>query len=444
MFQFIKKCLIGRNLDPLDPSIRHSLALVAFLAWIGIGADGLSSSIYGPEEAFKALGSANALGPILAIASALTVFIISLGYNQVIELFPSGGGGYKVASQLVGKYAGVVSGSALLVDYILTVTISIAACIDAIWSLWGGEYTWMKIYMQSMLIILLMILNIRGAKESIIILLPIFFGFLITHLALIIYGLASHAEALPNLIPNALSAYQGLEADIGTFAALAIILKAYSLSAGTYTGIEAVSNNVHILAEPRIRTGKLTMIYMAISLAVAAAGITIIYQLWTPTGGDHGMTLNATAFSRILSEIFTDSETVHIWLAVILGLEGLLLLVAANAGFLGGPAILANMSTDRWAPNAFSQLSNRLVTYNGIITIGMAALVVLWLTGGNVSLLVVLYSVNVLYHFTYFIFVRISKILDYQSRISQRMETSFISFLHRLSCLCKYFSHYGD
>src|SRR5271154_6602798 len=92
--------IIGPPRDLRDPSIFHSLALVAFLAWVGLGADGLSSSCYGPEEAFLALGSHTSLGIYLAIATALTVFIISLAYTQVIELFPNGGGGYRVATQL--------------------------------------------------------------------------------------------------------------------------------------------------------------------------------------------------------------------------------------------------------------------------------------------------------------------------------------------------------
>src|SRR4051812_29618207 len=102
----IREVLLGKALDPMKAETRHSLALVAFLAWVGLGADGLSSSAYGPEEAFKALGTHGHLGLFLAIATAVTVFIISLAYNQVIELFPSGGGGYRVATDLLGPHAG--------------------------------------------------------------------------------------------------------------------------------------------------------------------------------------------------------------------------------------------------------------------------------------------------------------------------------------------------
>ena len=119
--------IAGAPLDPMDPATRKHVALVAFFAWVGLGADGLSSSCYGPEEAYLALGSHTHFGLYLALAIAVTVFIIALAYNQVIELFPTGGGGYRVASQLVGPKAGLVSGAALIVDYVLTIAISVAS-----------------------------------------------------------------------------------------------------------------------------------------------------------------------------------------------------------------------------------------------------------------------------------------------------------------------------
>ena len=131
----IREILLGEALDPLKSETRHSLALVAFIAWVGLGADGLSSSAYGPEETFKALGPHTHLGFYMAIATALTVFIIALAYNQVIELFPTGGGGYRVATKLVGPYMGLIAGCALILDYVLTVSISVAAGVEALASL---------------------------------------------------------------------------------------------------------------------------------------------------------------------------------------------------------------------------------------------------------------------------------------------------------------------
>src|SRR5476649_853297 len=131
----LKNVVIGKARNLSDASLFHKTSLIALLAWVGLGADGLSSSCYGPEEAFVALGHNTHLALYVALATAITVFVISLGYNQVIELFPSGGGGYKVATQLLGPYVGLVSGAALIVDYVLTITISIASGMDAIFSL---------------------------------------------------------------------------------------------------------------------------------------------------------------------------------------------------------------------------------------------------------------------------------------------------------------------
>src|SRR5689334_18300982 len=134
MLAKIRRILVGPPKDVRDPHAFHKLSLIAFLAWVGLGADGLSSSAYGPDEAFRQLGEHTGLAVFLALASALTVFIISYGYSRIIEQFPSGGGGYLVASKILGPRVGVASGSALLVDYVLTITISIASGADAIFS----------------------------------------------------------------------------------------------------------------------------------------------------------------------------------------------------------------------------------------------------------------------------------------------------------------------
>src|SRR5437016_14479763 len=106
----LSRVLIGPPRDVRDPKVFHSLSLVAFLAWGGLGSDGLSSSCYGPEEAFLALGSHQYLAVFLALMTAITVFIIATSYSQTIDLFPTGGGGYLVATSLLGAYPGVVSG----------------------------------------------------------------------------------------------------------------------------------------------------------------------------------------------------------------------------------------------------------------------------------------------------------------------------------------------
>lgn len=396
----IRNFLFGNPLDPFNKETRRHISLVAFLAWVGLGADGISSSCYGPEEAFLALGTHEELAIYLAIATAITVFIISYAYVQVIELFPSGGGGYRVASRLLGKYAGLVSGSALIIDYVLTISISIASGVDAIFSFLPPDWQSAKLVMAIILIVLLSILNLRGMKESIKFLMPIFLGFIITHIGLIIYGIAAHHYGLSVLVPHAVSETSEMKDSLGWLFVFSVFLKALSMGGGTYTGLEAVSNNVNTLSEPRVRTAKLTMFMVAVSLAFTAAGIILLYLLWDVEKIE-GQTLNATAFYLITDGwSFNGIELSEIIVPFVLILEAGLLVVAANAGFLAGPNVIANMAADEWMPKSFSSLSSRLVVKNGILFMAIAALVTLIITDGSVHILVVLYSINVFITFS--------------------------------------------
>src|SRR5450759_147472 len=124
--------LVGEPRNVNEPSIFHKISLIPILAWIGLGADGLSSSSYGPEEAFKALGAHSYIAILIGLATAFTVFIIAYAYSRIIEHFPQGGGGYIVSTKTISDSAGVISGSALIIDYMLTITVSLVSCGDAI------------------------------------------------------------------------------------------------------------------------------------------------------------------------------------------------------------------------------------------------------------------------------------------------------------------------
>jgi amino acid transporter len=396
----LSELIFGKAKDPLDPRVFHQISLVAFLAWVGLGADGLSSSAYGPEEAYLALGEHFYLALPLAILMALTVFIISASYAQIIELFPTGGGGYLVATKLLGAKAGLVSGSALVVDYMLTITISIASSADALFSFLPVSYQPYKIVAEVVFIFGLIFLNLRGVRESVLFLLPIFLLFILMHVVGITLGVVSHAADMPALVANS---YQEVTRDVqglGWFVTLGILLHAYSLGGGTYTGIEAVSNGLQILREPRVATGRKTMLYMATSLAFTASGILLCYLL-NRVVHQPGKTLNASLFSTIYGNFLGVDATLTSSLVIVtLITEAALLVVAAQAGFLDGPRVLSNMSLDSWAPHRLSHLSDRLVTRNGVWFMGLASLAFLLYSHGNVKLLVVMYSINVFLTFT--------------------------------------------
>jgi len=387
--------LFGRARDLRDPSIFHHISLVAFLAWVGLGADGLSSSAYGPEEAFKQLGEHSYMAIFLAVMVAATVFIISWGYSRIIEEFPYGGGGYIVASKYLGPYVGAVSGSALLVDYVLTIAISLAAGGDAVFSFLPASWEPWKFETVMTVLALLTIMNLRGVKESVLSLTPIFLTFVLTHAILVIGAIATHVGNAGEVASQVSDGFTHDLHTIGLGAMLLLFLRAFSLGGGTFTGIEAVSNGLAIMREPRVRTAKRTMLMMATSLALTAGGILIAYLLLGIRPVE-GKTMNA-----VLAEGFFGT---HGWSALIVAItmisEGALLFVAAQAGFVDGPRVMANMALDQWLPSRMAALSEQLTMRNGVYLMAAAAAAVLLYTHGSVDLLVVMYSINVFITFT--------------------------------------------
>src|ERR1017187_1267549 len=387
----VRTLVIGRALSPHDRSVFHKLSLIAFFAWVGLGADGLSSSGCGPQEAFLALGTHPYLSIFIGLASAATVFVISTSYSQIIELFPSGGGGYLVASKLLSPTVGMISGCALLIDYVLTITISVASGADALFSFLPGSWLPHKLGFAILGVFVLTLLNLRGVKESVVPLVPVFMVFVITHVFVIVYALVVHAGEFGQVFTATMDNVRQAHAELGLLGTMLLMLRAYSMGAGTYTGIEAVSNGLPILREPKVQTGKRTMHYMAISLAFTATGLMFAY-LFLHVSFQEGKTLNAVLFESLTANWGRGAR----WFVLVtLISESLLLFVAAQTGFLDGPRVLSNMALDRWMPTKFATLSDRLVTQNGILLMGLAAFLVMYLSAGKVQILVVLYSINV-------------------------------------------------
>jgi amino acid transporter len=395
-----KTLVLGKGKDVRDPGIFHKLSLIAFFAWVGLGADGLSSSNYGPQEAFVTLGVHKHLALYLALLMAITVITISASYAQIIELFPTGGGGYVVATKLLAPIFGLISGCALIVDYMLTISISISSGVEAVLSFLPSGFFHYKLSFILLVAVLLVLLNLRGVKESVAMLTPIFLVFFVSHAFLIVYGIFSHVSATPTLLLDTVrETRQGIQ-QLGFWTVAFILLRAYSLGAGTYTGIEAVSNGLQILRPPQVRTGKRTMFYMAASLAFTAGGLLVCYLL---TGVElaPGKTLNATLIQTLLGGWKIGGFPLGVWLlGAILASEGAILFVAAQTGFIDGPRVLGNMAIDSWVPNRLMHLSERLVVQNGIVFMGLASILILIFTRGSVQVLVVMYSINVFITFS--------------------------------------------
>jgi len=398
LYDRAKRLLFGAPRDIFDPRVFQHISLIAFFAWVGLGADGISSSAYGPEETFLALGKHAVLAIFISIAMVLTIFIISGSYTQIIKAFPTGGGGYNVASKLLGERVGVVSGSALVIDYVLTVTISVAAGADALFSFL--PLAWAPYKFGSIVAVLLVLiwLNLRGVKESVIALTPIFIVFIVSHFLLVLYAVLRHVPDLPRVSAQVSTDLFSAVKEMGWLGVAALLMRAYSMGAGTYTGIEAVSNSVQTLREPRIDTAKKAMLYMAVSLSFIAGGLTLGYLL-NGISPASGKTLNAVLFDRLLTDLWP-GQAASVTLAIVLLSEAALLFVAAQTGFIDGPQVLSNMAIDSYVPRRFAHLSERLVRKYGVYFMGGMAFLMLDITGGSVRYLVVMYSINVFLTFS--------------------------------------------
>ena len=396
-FRKLKTFFIGGARDFTDHKIFHQLALSAFLAWVGLGSDGLSSSCYGPAEAFKALQGHPTLGIFVAIGTGITILIIASSYSHIIELFPHGGGGYLVASKLLSPQMGVISGSALLIDYILTITISIASGADAIFSFLPIGLLGYKLWFAVFGVLVLLLLNLRGIKEAVMPLVPVFLLFVLTHAVVIVYAVISHMGNFGVVYHETGRELTHSFHTLGLFGVLFLVLKAYSLGAGTFTGIEAVSNGLPVLREPKVATAKKTMKYMALSLSLTVMGLMLAYILFDVRDSP-GKTLNAILFESVTASWGGFYGVGFVWITLFS--EAVLLFIAAQTGFLDGPRVLANMALDKWLPTRFAMLSDRLVTEKGILVMGIASLVMMLASNGSVDFLIVLYSINVFITFS--------------------------------------------
>ena len=394
---WIKNLVIGRARNLSDKNIFHNMSLVALLAWVGLGADGLSSSCYGPEQAFLALKSHTYLSLFVALASVITIVIICASYSQIIEEFPTGGGGYLVASKLLSPTVGVISGCALIGDYILTIALSVGSGADAMFSMLPPTVLHYKLMFSLGVVVFLTMLNLRGVKESVVLWVPIFFVFVGTYTFAILWSIATHLGSFPEIAQGVVTDARAASAETGLIGLFAVLLRAYSLGAGTYTGIEAVSNGLNTLREPRVQTGKRTMIYMSVSLSLVVGGLLVAYLLYHVAPVE-GKTLNAVLFETMTAGWSPGLSRAFVVAAM--ASSAALLIIAAQTGFFGGPRVLANMAVDRWMPTRLATLSDRLVTQNGVLLMGAAAFAVVYLSKAAVDVMVILYSINVFITFS--------------------------------------------
>lgn len=385
MFSAFKRFLIGR---PLKSNALGEQKLNKLKALAILSSDALSSVAYGTEQILIVLATIGTVAFWYSIPIAIGVLILLtaliLSYRQIIYSYPHGGGAYVVSKTNLGINAGLVAGGSLLVDYILTVAVSVSAGTDAITSAFPTlhQYT---VLIAVILVILITILNLRGVTESASVLAYPVYLFVLALVVLIIVGVFKIATG---------QAPATLHTPIGTVApgiTLFFLLKAFSSGCSALTGVEAISNAIPNFKAPAAKNAATTLVMMGAILAVLFTGITFL-AYWYGIAPKH----NETVVSQIASDIFGRNYAYYF----IQGTTALILVLAANTGFSAFPLLAFNLASDKYMPRMFLMRGDRLGYSNGIMTLGIASIILIIAFQGKTEQLIPLYAVGVFLPFT--------------------------------------------
>ncbi|EAK8886871.1 APC family permease, partial [Listeria monocytogenes] len=378
--EYLKRLLVGRPLKSAEND-EQKLSRTAALALLS--SDALSSIAYGTEQIVVVLValSAAAIWYSLPIAAFVIILLISLtlSYRQIIHAYPHGGGAYVVSSENLGKNAGLIAGGSLLIDYMLTVAVSVSAGAEAITSavpaLFGHQ-----VAISVVIVLLIMMMNLRGLRESASFLMIPVYTFIAVITVLIVVGLYNivtgaqplNATALPGAVVPGVS--------------VALILRAFSSGSSSLTGVEAISNAVPFFKKPRAKNAAATLTIMAAILGFFFVGITFI-NYW------YGIVPEAevTVLSQIGSAVFGHGFMYY----VLQFATALILAVAANTGFSAFPVLAYNLAKDKYMPHMYQDRGDRLGYSNGIITLAAGSIVLLFIFQGSTERLIPLYSIGV-------------------------------------------------
>ncbi|MBW4626274.1 MAG: APC family permease [Brasilonema octagenarum HA4186-MV1] len=383
LYPQIKQFLLGKTL-PTSAHAEERLSNAAALAVLS--SDALSSVAYATEEILLVLVAAgsNALGLSLPIAIAIIILlaIVVLSYRQTIRAYPKGGGSYIVARENLGIYPGLVAGGSLMIDYILTVTVSISAGTAALTSAFPVLEPF-TVSLCLIFIFLLTLANLRGVKESGRIFMIPTYAFIISIFVLIALGLFQQATGqVPTEYPN-IPVKEGLS--------LFFILRAFSAGCTALTGVEAISDGVLAFKEPEWKNACLTLLYLGVILGFMFVGITYVANAYhvVPEEGQ-------TVVSQ-LGRVILGTGPLYIFVQVV---TLLVLLLAANTSYADFPRLCYFLARDGFLPRQLSLLGDRLVYSNGIILLSVCAAILVIIFKGNVNAVIPLYAVGVFTSFT--------------------------------------------
>jgi amino acid transporter len=384
MLARLKEFFIGPPLPTADLGDKR---LNKFRALAAFSPDALSSIAYANQEIYLGLVVAGSLGLALAfpigLAVTLLLVVVGLSYYQTILAYPSGGGSYQVARENLGTSAGLITGSALLIGYLLTAAVSLTAGVEAIASAVPALWPY-RVFVSLGLLGIMTLMNLRGLKETgTFMSIPVYL-FLVVYLPMLAYG--AYQLLTGGSLPMAAAAPQASQT-----LTLALILSTFSAGCTALTGIEAISNGVPAFKSPESKNAGKTLIIMTVLMAVLFIGSIGLTQYLGVIAGQDETILSALA-RRILGSGF---------LYFLVQISTMLILtVAANTSFAGFPRLAAILAKDGFLPRQFTGLGDRLVFANGIGLLAVATGLLIVLFGGNSHLLIPLFAVGVFIAYT--------------------------------------------
>ena len=381
----MRRFLIGSPL--LSSHSQHEL-IPKWKALAVLSSDALSSTAYATEEIIIPLsmaGIAFATSWSLPIALAILalMIIITISYRQTIQAYPNGGGAYIVAKENLGTGAGLVAGAALLIDYVLTVSVSVSAGVENLISAFPAMAS-VQVFTCIWIILLIMVLSLRGVGESSTIFAIPTYLFIFSIFALILVGIFRGPADSYVVMKNAVS--ENLP-DIG----IILMLRAFSSGCTALTGIEAISNGIPIFRPPQSRNANRTLVAMVLILGILFAGITYLVN---HLGIIH--IEGTTMISALAKAIFGNGYFYYL----VQGSTALILFLAASTSYADFPRLASLLAKDRYAPRQLASIGDRLVFSNGIIGLTFAAIVLVIMFGGQTHHLIPLYAVGVFISFT--------------------------------------------
>ncbi|GAK30580.1 amino acid transporter [Weissella oryzae SG25] len=386
MWRFLKRVLIGKPLKTLDEGGQH---LNRFKALALLSPDALSSVAYGPEQVTIALFAVSALTLWMQIPIAILVLVllaaITFSYQQIIHAYPGGGGAYMVSSENWGKRAGLVAGGSLLVDYMLTVAVSVSSGMDAIAAAIPGLRPY-SILISILIILGLMVINLRGVRESATFLMIPVYLFILTIAIMLVVGLYNVATGA---VPYMATAHIGQSAG---GISIVLFLRAFSSGSSSLTGVEAISNAVPNFKEPKAKNAAGTLLMMSAILGFFFAGITFLSYYYGIVPKN-----DTTVLAQITERTFNGRGVAFY---IIQLSTALILAVAANTGFSAFPQLAFNLAKDKFMPHSYMDKGDRLGYSNGIISLAVGAIILIFIFNGSVEELIPLYAVGVFTPFT--------------------------------------------